>query len=321
MLKPVVGTWFEFRHHTACEGKYWDKECAAFTAKQWEEKIAEIASLGMKYLVLMSAALKLPDEEECYFESDIYPMAKLGCDDPMRVMFETCDKYDMKVFVSCGYYGIYVEPYENMTSLEVRGRAFKAMEQLYARYGHYKSFYGWYYPDETCIEGHFQEEFVDYVNVYSAKAHELAPHTKTMIAPYGTNIIVTDDKYVDQLKRLDVDIVAYQDEVGVQKATPEQTAGYYKALKEAHDKAGRSKIWADVEFFDFEGQVYRSALIPADTDRVIKQLEAVSPYVEEILCYQYQGMMNKPGTNAYCGSENSEKLYNAIKEYNESTKK
>ena len=319
MLKPIVGTWFEFRHHTACEGKYWDKECKDFTDKQWIEKIEEIASLGMKYMVLMSAALKLDNEEECYFESDIYPMADLRCKDPMRVMFETADKYDIRIFVSCGYYGLYTQAYNNMTSPEVRDRAFRAMDQIYEKYGHHKSFYGWYYPDETCVDGYYQEEFIDYVNQYSAKAHEMDATKKTLIAPYGTNIIKADDKYVDQLKRLDVDFVAYQDEVGVHKSLPHETGKYYKALKAAHDKAGRSKIWADVEIFDFEGEVYKSALIPGDSDRILKQLDQVSPYVEEILCYQYQGMVNKPGTSSYCGSGESEKLYETIKKYNEST--
>lgn len=318
MLKPIVGTWFEFRHHTAVEGKYWDNECKTFTDEQWVEKIEEIASLGMKYIVLMAAALKLENEEECYFESDIFPMAKLECKEPMRIMFETADKYDIKIFVSCGYYGIYTDVYNNMTSPIVRDRAFRAMEQIYKKYGHHKSFYGWYYPDETCVDKYFNEEFITYVNQYSAKAHEIDSSKKTLIAPYGTNIIVADEKYVEQLKQLDVDFVAYQDEVGVRKSSPESTGEYYKALKIAHDKAGRSKIWADVEIFDFEGDVYKSALIPADPDRVIKQLEQVSPYVDEILCYQYQGMVNKPGTLSYCGSGESEKLYQAIKKYNDS---
>ena len=39
---------------------------------------------------------------------------------------------------------------------------------------------------------------------------------------------------------------------------------FFEKLKIAHDKAGRSQLWADIELFDFEGIVYNSALIPAD---------------------------------------------------------
>ncbi len=97
-----------------------------------------------------------------------------------------------------------------MVNPEVTARAFRAMEQLVARYGAHPSFYGWYYPDETCITRYFDENFAAYVNRYSAFSHSLDPKLKTMIAPYGTNRLSADDEYVRQLERLDVDIVAYR---------------------------------------------------------------------------------------------------------------
>jgi hypothetical protein len=42
------------------------------------------------------------------------------------------------------------------------------------------------------------------------------------------------------------------------------------------------------------------------------QLEAVSPYVEKILIYQYTGMINKPGTNVFAGHPESVKLYEQL---------
>ncbi|MBR4852082.1 MAG: DUF4434 domain-containing protein, partial [Clostridia bacterium] len=223
----------------------------------------------------------------------------------------------MKVFMSCGYYGPCTNAYKNMVSPEVTALAFKAMKQLWEKFGTYKSFYGWYYPDETGADGYFHEDFITYVNTYGAYIHKIAPGTKTLIAPYGTRRIVTDEKYIDQLRRMDVDFIAYQDEVGVRKSTPEETGAYFQALREAHDKAGKSAIWADVELFDFEGDVYRSALIPSDMERVEKQLKAVSPYVDVILCYQYLGMLNEPSTNAYCGHPDSLKFYEDYKAFKE----
>ncbi len=60
---------------------------------------------------------------------------------------------------------------------------------------------------------------------------------------------VPDDKYVKQLESLDVDVVAYQDEVGVQKSTPDETPKFYEGLRKAHDRAQRAAMWADVEDF------------------------------------------------------------------------
>ena len=75
---------------------------------------------------------------------------------------------------------------------------------------------------------------------------------------------------------------------------------------------GGKAFWADVEMFTFEGDTYRSALLPADPERVKKQLEAVSPWVEKILIYQYPGLINKPGSAAYKAQPGAEELYNAL---------
>ena len=130
-----------------------------------------------------------------------------------------------------------------------------------------------------------------------------------MIAPYGTRVAVPDDAYVRQLDALDVDIVAYQDEVGVRKSKVSETSAFYEGLRKAHDRIPKAALWADVEIFEFEDEVYRSPLLPASFERVLRQLEAVSPWVDTILVYQYQGMMNKPGSTAFAGSQASATLY------------
>lgn len=317
-MKMIKGTWFEFRHHNAKEGKYWNPVCRKFTESQWRTKIKEMHDIGMEYLVLLCSSLVYTDYAEAYFETDIYPFPEdMVCKNPLEVLLDECDKWGMKVFMSCGYYGPCTNAYKNMISPEVTALAFKAMKQLWEKFGFHKSFYGWYYPDETGADGYFHEDFITYVNTYGAYIHRLAPDTKTLIAPYGTRKIVTDEKYIDQLMRMDVDFIAYQDEVGVRKSIPEETGAYFKALREAHDKAGKSAIWADVELFGFEGDVYRSALIPSDMERVEKQLKAVSPYVDVILCYQYLGMLNEPSTNAYCGHPDSLKFYEEYKAFKE----
>ena len=53
--------------------------------------------------------------------------------------------------------------------------------------------------------------------------------------------------------------------------------------------------------------------MPANIDRLERQLASVSPYCDEILVYQYMGMMNRPGTIAYCGHPDSVEYYRAYK--------
>ena len=98
-------------------------------------------------------------------------------------------------------------------------------------------------------------DFINYVNLCSARCHLLTPDKKTLIAPYGTNLVRANDKFIGQLTELDVDFIAYQDEVGVRKTKVDKTERLFEKLRVAHDKAGRAELWADIELFDFEGMV------------------------------------------------------------------
>lgn len=305
------GTFFEFRHHNTQEGKYWNDALHGFSEEQWRIKIREISALGMEYIVLMATALY----DKCYFKSSVFPRAVLNCDDPIEVLLDEADKCNIKVFLGNGFYGDWQKASKNIKSPDVLNRSFKAMEELSALYGHHKSFYGWYFPDETCIILNFSKSFMQYVNLCSAKCRELTPNKKTLIAPYGTNLVYANDRFIRSLSELDVDFIAYQDEVGVRKTKVDRTLSLFEKLKIAHDKAGRSKLWADIELFDFEGKVYKSPLLPADFNRIKKQIENVAPYVDKILCYQYPGIMNPRDSEAFSGHNSSALLYEKYNEY------
>lgn len=283
----IHGTFFEFHHHNSDEGKYWNPAIDRFTEKDWRAKVREIASAGMEYIVVMATALY----EKCYFQSAVYPFADIPCDDPIEVVLDEADQCNVRVFLGNGFFGDWKKASRNIVDEGVISRSFRAMEELAALYAHHPSFYGWYFPDEIKITETFSQNFVKYVNRCSAHCHALTPHKRTLIAPYGTRLVKADDAYVQQLAQLDVDFIAYQDEVGVRKSKVEDTRALFEALKKAHDAAGRAQLWADVEIFDFEGDVYKSALIPAPADRVKRQLENVAPFVDKILVYQYLGLM------------------------------
>lgn len=310
MIKPIMGSWFEFQHHNKPEGKYWNPTCAQFTAADWDAKVKEVAELGMEYLVLMHVALDF----KAYFKTDIFPHADIACYDPVDAVLTAGDKYGVKFFIGNDFFGQWDSPHI-IHDPDSRRLRLRAIGELYAKYGHHKSFYGWYWPNEAYINKHFSEDFINYVNECSAEARRFMPFGKIMIAPYGTRVAVPDDQYVKQLEAMDVDIIAYQDEIGVQKTKVSESAAFYEGLRKAHDKVPQVKLWADIEIFEFEGTVYRSALIPAEFSRIIKQFEAVSPYVDNILVYQYQGMMSKPNQKAYAGHENAAKLYTEYKEW------
>lgn len=304
VIKPISGSWFEFQHHATVEGVDWNPACANFTCDQWDLKIKEIVETGMEYLVLMATALYY----RSFYPTTIFPQWKLACDDPIEAVLSAADKYGLKFFIGGGFYGDWQDP-EIVVDPVAAKKRLQAIEEVARLYGHHKSFYGWYWPNEAFIDRYFSGQFISYVNTCSRLARQLTPRTRILIAPYGTRVAVPDDKYVRQLDSLDVDVIAYQDEVGVRKSTVEETSALYEGLRRAHDRTQRAAIWADLEIFEFEGAVYKSALLPAPFERILLQMEAVSPWVEKILVYQYQGMMNKPDSRALCGPPGSIRLY------------
>ena len=305
-VKPIGGSWFEFQHHSTVEGVNWNPACACFGCNQWDAKIKEMADIGINTLVLMCTALYY----RAFYKTAIFPQWQLACPDPLETVLSAADKYDVKFFIGGGFYGAWDDP-KIVSDPVAAKRRLQAIEDLTKLYAHHPSFYGWYWPNEAFIDRYYSPEFIAYVNTCSKLARQLTPKARILIAPYGTRVAVPDDKYVKQLESLDVDIIAYQDEVGVRKSRVDETSRFFEGLKEAHDRAARNAIWADVEIFEFEGAVYGSALVPASFSRVLQQLRNVSPWVERILVYQYLGMMNRPGSKAFAGPPNSVDLYKA----------
>jgi len=304
-IKPIMGSWFEFTHGFAPEGKYWNSILPQFTEAQWKAKVWEISETGMQYLVLMAVA----NAGKTFYPSALQPRYDYACSDPLEAVLSAADECGIKFFVSNDFWSDWKDSNKMMTDSDVAKLREKGMEEVAEKYSHHKSFYGWYYPNESGLWNTIDDTTISYVNRCNKLAKELTPHSVNLIAPYGTNSIRLDDQYVRQLEKLDIDIVAYQDEIGVKKTKVGTAGKYYEALYKVHAKAGRSRLWADMEIFEFEKDVYNSALVPADFNRILKQMEDISPFVENILIYQYIGIMNKPGSTAYVGHPDSTKLY------------
>lgn len=305
MIKYIKGSWFEFQHHNKPEGVYWNRECTEFNEEKWDLKIREIAELGMEYLVLMITGYDFGT----YYNSRYFDKIKLGCEDPLEIVLSSADRYGIKFFIGGGIFGVWKNVCRKMEYPEIAWLTQKGINEVAEKYAHHKSFYGWYWPDEPYIDGYYPEEFMNYVDICNKEARLITPRAKILIAPYGTKAVKADGKYAKQLELLNVDYIAYQDEIGVRKTNFDESARSFEALRKVHDKVPNVALWADVEIFEFESDIYTSPLLPASFERILKQFIAVSPYVDNILVYQYEGMMNKPGTAAFAGHSDSTRLY------------
>lgn len=302
--KPIKGSWISIwwddqRHF------YWNDACLKYSAVQWALAVREAAEIGMEYMVLLA----IGKDSKAFYDTPLLPKLKMACENPIEALLAAADKCHIKFFLSSDWFGSW--DYQCLHDpARVRARL-QMMGEIARQYGHHRSFYGWYWPNEAALGPYFTEDFISYVNACTREARQLMPRAKTLIAPYGTYRAVCDDRFVRQLEQLDVDIVAYQDEVGCLRMNPVQSAVAFEKLRRAHDRVPQRALWADVEVFAWEGPPNKpgSPLIPAPFSRVKQQLEAVSPFVDTILIYQYQGLMNKPGSKAFAGHPDSTRLY------------
>ena len=308
IIKPITGSWFSIywadrRHY------YWNDACIKYTAEQWEALIADMRSVGLEYIVLCNT---VAEDGLATFPTKYSPQAKMAVEDPLETVMTACDKLGMNVFMSNDYVGGF--PLMDKENIKIRSLL---MEELAEKYGHHKSFYGWYWANESYLYPYFNEDFIEYINVSSKQGRELMPKAKILTAPYGTSSAVYDDKFVSQLDRLDVDIIAYQDTVGCYATDIAGSERAFEILRKAHDKSGRSVLWADVETFTWEGKdnVKETPLIPAEWSRLEEQLKAVSPYVDRTLVFIFQGLFSNPDSIAHTGYKEAERYWNEYKAF------
>ncbi|HHY18874.1 MAG TPA: DUF4434 domain-containing protein [Firmicutes bacterium] len=299
----ITGSFIDFLHHNKKEST-WNEQTALFTDEMWAHKIDEMAALGMEYIVVLSVAL----DNKSFYPSKIFPQWEIKAKDPLLAVLHAAERNKMKVFVGAGFYGDWTNPYEAFSDPQVRKRTKEAIKELAINYGDFRSFYGFYWPNELGIDGYFPQIFIDHVKELNSWAKAYLPKAKTLIAPYGTNKAIPDKNYVKQLKEMGIDIVAYQDEIGARKTQIEELKEIFSSLQKAHKEAGVS-IWADMEIYEFEGEILVSRLLPGKFERIDQQIKALYPFVDEIICYQYLGLMNEPNSLAYAGVKESEQLY------------
>ena len=129
-IKTIEGSWFEFQHHNLMEGKYWNHTLANFTAEEWDKKIKEISRAGLRYLVLLNTAIS----NKTFYPSKLLTKHQLNCEDPLEIVLSAADKYNVKFFVSNGFYGEWTKPVFLMQDKNVENLRLQAMNEIAEKY-------------------------------------------------------------------------------------------------------------------------------------------------------------------------------------------
>lgn len=141
-----------------------------------------------------------------------------------------------------------------------------------------------------------------------------------------------------------MDVFAYQDAVGAGYIGPDASclpscpspsgtvsAGYAYTFnpenriadlgalfsKYAEWHVGTNKtIWSDLESWEMSGPTYSGAY-PAASERVLRQIAAEAPYVDQLSVYAWPGFFSAPSNTLEHGGEAARHLYEDYKAYYE----
>ena len=298
--KTVQGTWLNLPYQDV-RNKYMNPFHVDCTAPAfWKQKIKEYSEIGLEYLVIMAVA----NERQAYYPSSFmkhaYPSNRQS---PVEAIMEAADQYGMKVFMSSGWA---VNQDDNIREPAIKELQQKIMKETADLFKEHKSFYGWYLPVEDMIAPYLSDYAIEAVNTLAESARNLTPQAQIMISPYGLySADIRNPKFGEQIKKLKVDIIAYQDEVGcVREPMPMQRMKEnFKLLNTIHKEAG-IRFWANIESFTWEKETNsrNSALVPAAFPRYLSQLVGVSQAgVETVVSFSIYGIIDKPDSPMFIG--------------------
>lgn len=298
--KPVRGTWLNLTYQDV-RNKYMNPAHIDNTNPDlWRLKVKELSEMGVNYLVILAVA----NEGKAFYPSSFMPPAyPADRESPVEAIMNAADGNNMQVFMSCGWAK---NQDDDLRKPEIRKTQIRIMEEVAAKFGHHKSFYGWYLPVEDAVNPYLPEHAVDAVNTLTAEARRCKPDAVIMVSPYGVRLSNVDDpKFGEQIAKLKVDIIAFQDEIGCVPETlplPLMKENFRK-LCDIHKKAG-IRFWANNESFTWEKGTNsrKSALIPAAFPRFLSQMTGVTKAgAEEVISFAMYGIYDKPSSEMPIG--------------------
>eukprot|EP00823_Brevimastigomonas_motovehiculus_P003873 TRINITY_DN243_c0_g1_i1.p1 TRINITY_DN243_c0_g1~~TRINITY_DN243_c0_g1_i1.p1 ORF type:complete len:509 (+),score=144.13 TRINITY_DN243_c0_g1_i1:74-1600(+) len=306
VYQPVTGTFLDVQWMDQ-RFKYMNEYAKNYTCDDWKLKMKEMKEFGLDTLIFQTVA----DDDKSYYISKLRPSFPLGCSDVVEAVMSAGDELGIGIWLTMEYVHNMWDSITDPKVMEGRLAIMRELAQTYVP--RHKSFVGWYISEEACIMPYYSNDFLNYMKVLTKEARSLTPNAKIIISPYGTRFAIADQKYIDQLKSLNIDVVAYQDEVGCVRDNDPiwSSKKAFANLKKAHDAAG-VELWANIESFTWEGapNSQQSALIPAAFPRLLAQNEAVGSLVKKIISFTWQGMYDPPGSKAPWGHVAAKRLHN-----------
>jgi len=320
--RTIDGAWVGIVHWSEEEGKHWNADIRKLTEDDWRQQIRGMHNLGMDRVVIQEVfrneayygtnnIASVGYHGLAYYPSTLFPgRVSMASHDPIEAILSEADRLNMNVFLGVGAYAWFdFSPGALDWSKEVAA-------ELWRRYGHHSSFYGWYVsaeaygsliPDQREPEKDlYRDQVIHFFREFQAYCRSLAPEKPIMLAPNAHGMLKSLDVWPRVLEHVDIICPFAFHRMPAGDITGEQAAQLWQSMC---DKTG-THLWMDMEAFLFDGK----ALVPRPIDGLIQDMRRF-PNFEKILCYQYPGIFNAPASRITPGGPLTVTLYNDYRSY------
>lgn len=276
-LLPISGTFLDEITHDI-PSQNWDR-------KKWRKEFELYSKIGMDTVIIIRAGY----QNKCIFPAKTIPNLLPVYDDVGEIFYDLADEFGINVFFGTYDSGFHWWRRSWWKEVEVN-KPF--LEEAYARYGHHKSFKGWYLSHET---GRNDVHIIELFNHIGGFCRELAK-LPVLISPYpqgakqlGENALTLDESF-DHWDRVfaetseNIDICAFQDGQVHYQELPR----FIEAIGELGKKHGVT-IWSNLETFDRDMPI---KFPPADWRYLRFKMEAASKVAEKIITFEFPHFMS-----------------------------
>ena len=311
----IDGCWITLYHWSEAEGTYFNEGLKNLDADGWRQIIysmhkAKITSVLIQnvfdagnYAYQHNMTVDTYDGK-AFYPSKLYKnRMPIRCEDPLEVILTAADECGMHVFPGVGMYAWFEF---SPDSLEWHKRV---TVELNERYGHHKSFYGWYISEEIMGSLYFDypavpnEKYKDiqsFFKEYTAFVRRLTPTKPVALAPNNIHMHWYEKEWLPILENLDIII-------------PFAFARSEYNIDEIMNMCRKTgtHFWVDMEMFAVP---FTDGLRPKKIPDLLKEMKNYDK-LEQIYGYQYTGIMNEPGHRMNLGLAETEKFYSEYMNY------
>lgn len=252
------------------------------TPQDWQQELRAMRQAGMNLVIIQYVA---------YNQHSFLP-ARTGDPDPVGTILSIADETNMKVFVGTKADDLWWEwdrAYLTKALIERK----KLVEEINQRYGQHQSFAGWYFTEEC--SGGLEPAQVRQLRAYFSA---LSGHCKTLrnqavaFAPFFSEITPIESLrtiYTELLDGAGIDIMMVQDGVGARGWDANLVKWVVPAFAMFAEVCQKRQVtlWCDLESFKQAPPGGKSGFVPAEPERIQRQLAAVAPYVEKVVTFDF----------------------------------